>query len=145
SGTTNKPKPIVHRAGGMLLQSKKELVIQADLTENDVFFYYTTTGWMMWNFLVNALSIGCTLVLYDGSPLKDPSLLWKMTDDLGITIFGTSAKYIDQLSRDYRPKEHHRLSSLRQIYSTGSPLAAHLFDWVYENIKKDVLLASITG
>ncbi|KAG8952658.1 hypothetical protein FRC04_004020 [Tulasnella sp. 424] len=145
SGTTNKPKPIVHRAGGMLLQSKKEFVIQADLKEDDVFFYYTTTGWMMWNFLVNALSTGCTLVLYDGSPLKDPSLLWRMTDELGITIFGTSAKYIDQLSRDYKPKDHHSLSTLRQIHSTGSPLAAHLFDWVYENIKKDVLLASITG
>ncbi|KIO29526.1 hypothetical protein M407DRAFT_70382, partial [Tulasnella calospora MUT 4182] len=145
SGTTNKPKPIVHRAGGMILQSKKELAIQADFKEDDVFFYYTTTGWMMWNFLVNALSVGCTLVLYDGSPLKDPSLLWRMTDELGITIFGTSAKYIDQLSRDYRPKEHHNLSALRQIHSTGSPLAAHLFDWVYENIKKDVLLASITG
>ncbi|KAG8891917.1 hypothetical protein FRC01_014446, partial [Tulasnella sp. 417] len=98
SGTTNKPKPIVHRAGGMILQSKKELVIQADFKEDDVFFYYTTTGWMMWNFLVNALSVGCTLVLYDGSPLKDPSLLWRMTDELGITVFGTSAKYIDQLS-----------------------------------------------
>ncbi|KAG9050543.1 hypothetical protein FS837_004727 [Tulasnella sp. UAMH 9824] len=103
SGTTNKPKPIVHRAGGMILQSKKELAIQADFNEDDVFFYYTTTGWMMWNFLVNALSVGCTLVLYDGSPLKDPSLLWRMTDELSITIFGTSAKYIDQLSLGFWP------------------------------------------
>ncbi|KAG9017281.1 hypothetical protein FRB93_007394 [Tulasnella sp. JGI-2019a] len=145
SGTTNKPKPIVHRAGGMLLQSKKEFQICADLGEKDVFFYYSTTGWMMWNFLVNGLSTGCTLVLYDGSPLKEPGLLWKMTEDLGITIFGTSAKYLDQLSKEYKPREHHNLSSLRQIYSTGSPLASHLFDYVYRDIKQDVLLSSITG
>ncbi|KAG8888435.1 hypothetical protein FRB98_007647 [Tulasnella sp. 332] len=145
SGTTNKPKPIVHRAGGMLLQSKKEFQICADLGEKDVFFYYTTTGWMMWNFLVNGLTTGCTLVLYDGSPLKQPGLLWKMAEDLGITVFGTSAKYLDQLSKDYKPREHHNLSTIRQIYSTGSPLANHLFDYVYEDIKKDVILASITG
>jgi len=98
SGTTGRPKPIVHRAGGMLLQAKKEFAICADIRPDDVFFYYTTTGWMMWNFLISGLSIGCTLVLYDGSPLRDPSLLWKLVDDLGITIFGTSAKYLDQLS-----------------------------------------------
>ena len=135
SGTTGRPKyvlfiksylhfdkfrnhrPIVHRAGGMLLQAKKEFVICSDLRPDDVFFYYTTTfvpvssnypaiyllnprirGWMMWNFLVSSLTIGCTLVLYDGSPLRDVSLLWKLVDDLGITIFGTSAKYLDQLS-----------------------------------------------
>lgn len=111
------PRPIVHRAGGMLLQAKKEFVICGDLRPDDVFFYYTTTfvhfsvndppmywsntlirGWMMWNFLVSSLTIGCTLVLYDGSPLRDVSLLWKLVDDLGITIFGTSAKYLDQLS-----------------------------------------------
>ncbi|KAG8896838.1 hypothetical protein FRB99_008616 [Tulasnella sp. 403] len=129
----------------MLLQSKKEFVICGDITQDDVFFYYTTTGWMMWNFLVNALSTGCTLVLYDGSPLRDPALLWKMTEELKITIFGTSAKYLDQLAKGYEPKLHHDLSTLRQIYSTGSPLASHLFDYVYQSISSEVMLASITG
>ncbi|KAG6919424.1 hypothetical protein DXG01_006307 [Tephrocybe rancida] len=148
SGTTGKPKPIVHRAGGMLLQAKKEFAICGDLKPEDVFFYYTTTiqsGWMMWNFLVSGLSMGSTLVLYDGSPLRDPAYLWRLVDDLGITIFGTSAKYIDHLSKGYRPREHHNLSTLRHIYSTGSPLAPPLFDYVYQHIKKGVLLGSITG
>ncbi|KAI0335499.1 acetoacyl-CoA synthetase [Cubamyces sp. BRFM 1775] len=145
SGTTGRPKPIVHRAGGMLIQAKKEFVICADLQPDDVFFYYTTTGWMMWNFLVSGLTVGCTLVLYDGSPLHDPAYLWRLVDELGITIFGTSAKYIDQLAKVYKPAEHHKLSTLRHIYSTGSPLAPHLFDFVYEHISSHVLLASITG
>ncbi|THH33618.1 hypothetical protein EUX98_g606 [Antrodiella citrinella] len=163
SGTTGRPKPIVHRAGGMLLQSKKELVLCGDIQPSDVFFYYTTTfvhvalqflvwtltlsasGWMMWNFLVGGLSIGCTLVLYDGSPLRDPSFLWNLVDQLGITIFGTSAKYIDQLSKGYKPRGAHKLSTLRHIYSTGSPLAAPLYDYVYRDIHPNVLLASITG
>ncbi|KAG2013636.1 acetyl-CoA synthetase [Coprinopsis cinerea AmutBmut pab1-1] len=145
SGTTGRPKPIVHRAGGMLLQAKKEFSICADLNADDVFFYYTTTGWMMWNFLVSGLSLGCTLVLYDGSPLKDPGLLWRMVDDLGITIFGTSAKYLDQLSKKYRPAEVHNLKTVRHIYSTGSPLAPPLFDYVYKHISDRVLLGSITG
>ncbi|KZT39610.1 acetoacyl-CoA synthetase [Sistotremastrum suecicum HHB10207 ss-3] len=143
SGTTG--WPIVHRAGGMLLQSKKELVICADIKPGDVFFYYTTTGWMMYNFLVAGLQIGCTLFLYDGSPLKDPSLLWRWVDQYKINQFGTSAKYLDQLSRVYKPREHHSLSSLRAIYSTGSPLSPALFDYVYEHIHPDVLLGSITG
>ncbi|KAI0722938.1 acetoacetate-CoA ligase [Earliella scabrosa] len=145
SGTTGRPKPIVHRAGGMLIQAKKELVICADLQPHDVFFYYTTTGWMMWNFLLSGLTVGCTLVLYDGSPLYDPAYLWRLVDDLGITIFGTSAKYIDQLAKVHKPAEHHKLSTLRHIYSTGSPLAPHLFDFVYEHISPNVLLGSITG
>ncbi|KAI0774307.1 acetoacyl-CoA synthetase [Fomes fomentarius] len=152
SGTTgvadhpgSRRRPIVHRAGGMLIQAKKEFVICADLKSEDVFFYYTTTGWMMWNFLVSGLSVGCTLVLYDGSPLYDPPYLWRLVDELGITIFGTSAKYIDQLTKVYKPAEHHKLSTLRHIYSTGSPLAPHLFDFVYEHISPHVLLASITG
>ncbi|KAF9009054.1 acetoacyl-CoA synthetase [Cyathus striatus] len=145
SGTTGRPKPIVHRAGGMLLQSKKEFSICAGLRSDDIFFYYTTTGWMMWNFLASALSIGCTLVLYDGSPLRDPSLLWRLVDNFGITIFGTSAKYIDQLSKGYRPREHHSLSTLRHVYSTGSPLAPALFDYVYQHIHPKVMLGSITG
>ncbi|KAJ3997023.1 acetoacetyl-CoA synthetase [Lentinula boryana] len=140
SGTTGRPK-----TGGMLLQARKELAICADLQPDDVFFYYTTTGWMMWNFLVGGLASGCTLVLYDGSPLRDPAFLWNLVDELGITIYGTSAKYIDHLSKKYRPREHHSLQTLRQIYSTGSPLAPQLFDWVYENIHPTVLLGSITG
>lgn len=146
SGTTGRPKPIVHRAGGMLLQAKKEFMICGDLCPDDVFFYYTTTGWMMWNWLVHGLQAGCTLVLYDGSPLKDPAFLWTLVDELGITLFGTSAKYIDQLSKCYKtPKAHHSLRTLRHIYSTGSPLAAPLFDFVYEQISPNVLLGSITG
>lgn len=165
----------------MLLQSNKELAICGDLHADDVFFYYTTTsvkldageisytdgdptirGWMMWNFLVGGLSIGCTLVLYDGSPLRDVGYLWKLVDDLGITIFGTSAKYLDQLSvgnhfartnsiakmqeqKKYRPREHHSLKTLRHLYSTGSPLAPPLFDYVYEDIKPNLILGSITG
>ncbi|KAJ6515885.1 acetoacetyl-CoA synthetase [Mycena sanguinolenta] len=145
SGSTGRPKAIVHRAGGMLLQSKKEFVICADLKADDVFFYYTTTGWMMFNFLISGLSVGCTLVLFDGSPLRDPAYLWKLTDDLKISIFGTSAKYIEQLAKRYKPRYHHNLSSLRHIYSTGSPLSADLFRYVYENIHPDILLGSITG
>ncbi|KAJ7129661.1 acetoacetyl-CoA synthetase [Mycena epipterygia] len=145
SGSTGRPKAIVHRAGGMLLQAKKEFVICADLRPDDVFFYYTTTGWMMYNFLISGLSVGCTLVLYDGSPLRDPSFLWKLADDLKISIFGTSAKYIDQLSKGYKPRHHHNLSSLRHIYSTGSPLSAALFEYVYKDIHPNVLLGSITG
>ncbi|KAI5124974.1 hypothetical protein M0805_007400 [Coniferiporia weirii] len=145
SGTTGKPKPIVHRAGGMLLQVRKEFAICGDLRPEDVFFYYTTTGWMMWNFLVAGLASGCTLVLYDGSPLRDPSYLWSLVDTLGITIFGTSAKYIDQLSKVYRPRECHSLATLKQIYSTGSPLTAVSYDYVYEHIHANILLGSITG
>ncbi|KAF7301696.1 Acetoacetyl-CoA synthetase [Mycena indigotica] len=146
SGSTGRPKAIVHRAGGMLLQSKKELALCADLQPSDIFFYYTTTGWMMWNFLLGGLAVGCTLVLYDGSPLRDPALLWRLTDELGITIFGTSAKYIEHLaSKGYKPCEHHDLKTLRHIYSTGSPLSAALFDYVYQDISANVLLGSITG
>ncbi|KAF7292468.1 Acetoacetyl-CoA synthetase [Mycena chlorophos] len=145
SGSTGRPKPIVHRAGGMLLQAKKEFVICADLKPSDVFFYYTTTGWMMWNFLIAGLSVGSTLVLYDGSPLRDPAFLWRLTDELGITIFGTSAKYLEQLSKGYKPREKHDLKTLRHIYSTGSPLSASLFEYVYRDIHSNVLLSSITG
>ncbi|CAK5262709.1 unnamed protein product [Mycena citricolor] len=127
-------RAIVHRAGGMLLQMKKEYLICADLKPEDVFFYYTTTGWMMYNWLISALSVGCTL-----------AYLWRLTDELGITLFGTSAKYLEQLSKGYQPRSHHDLSSLRHIYSTGSPLSSVLFDYVYEHISPAVLLGSITG
>ncbi|KDQ16356.1 hypothetical protein BOTBODRAFT_31043 [Botryobasidium botryosum FD-172 SS1] len=145
SGTTGKPKPIVHRAGGMLLQSFKELGICADLSERDVYFYYTTTGWMMWNFLVSGLATGCTVVLYDGSPLKDPAFLWNLADRVGMTIFGTSAKYLEQLAKLYKPRLHHSLATLRMILSTGSPLAPAQFDYVYRDVRPGVVLGSITG
>ncbi|KAF8681610.1 AMP-binding enzyme [Rhizoctonia solani] len=162
SGTTGKPKPIVHRTGGMLIQSRKELSICADMKPSDVFFYYTTTTYcivwvtlalsylmlssgMMYQFLMGGLGVGCTILLYDGSPLRDPSCLWRMADECKITIFGTSAKYLDQLAKGYKPREHHDLSSVRHIYSTGSPLAPQQFDYVYEHISKNVLLGSITG
>ncbi|KAJ7638822.1 acetoacetyl-CoA synthetase [Roridomyces roridus] len=145
SGSTGEPTAIVHRAGGMLLQAKKELAICGHLQPTDVFFYYTMPGWMMYNFLLAGLSVGCTLVLYDGSPLRDPAFLWALTDELKISIFGTSAKYIEQLAKVYQPRSHHSLSSLRHIYSTGSPLSAALFRYVYEHIHPNVLLGSITG
>ncbi|CAG8657940.1 2705_t:CDS:2, partial [Acaulospora morrowiae] len=146
SGTTGKPKCIVHRAG-LLIQHKKEHILHGNMSANDVFFYYTTTGWMMWNWLVSGLAIGCTIVLYDGSPFKpNPSVLWELTEKERITIFGTSAKYIQSLQDvKYIPKECHNLESLRMIFSTGSPLSSESFDFVYNSIKKDVLLGSITG
>ncbi|KAG8794934.1 hypothetical protein FRC16_010288 [Serendipita sp. 398] len=156
SGTTGKPKPIVHRAGGMLLQSLKELYICGDWKEGEVVFYYTTTGWMMWNFLVGALGRGCSLVLFDGSPLREPGILWDMVERLGISVFGTSAKYLEVLAKKkYQPNRRHNLSSLRQIYSTGSPLPSHSFDYVYESISpypndgpthpNQIVPSSITG
>ncbi|KAG9283944.1 hypothetical protein G9A89_005451 [Geosiphon pyriformis] len=147
SGTTGKPKCIVHRAGGVLIQQKKEHVLHGNMKSEDVFFYYTTTGWMMWNWLIAGLAVGCTIVLYEGSPFyPGPSTLWELTDQLGITIFGISAKYIQSLQDvKYKPKEHHNLGSIRTILSTASPLKPESFDFVYQSIKSDVLLGSITG
>ncbi|KND03687.1 acetoacetate-CoA ligase [Spizellomyces punctatus DAOM BR117] len=147
SGTTGKPKCIVHSAGGILIQHLKEHVIHGDLSEDDVFFYYTTTGWMMWNWLVSGLVAGATLVLYDGSPFKPtPARLLDLIDELKITVFGTSAKYIQSLQEaKVTPIKSHNLSTLRTIYSTGSPLKPESFDYVYTQIKEDVLLGSITG
>ncbi|KZT53511.1 acetoacyl-CoA synthetase [Calocera cornea HHB12733] len=145
SGTTGKPKPIVHRAGGMLLQLNKELIICGDMTPSDVFFYYTTTGWMMWNYLLSGLAVGCTLVLYDCSPLKDPTILWRLAEKCKITVFGTSAKYLDELEKVYEPRGKHDLSSIRMIMSTGSPLAASQYDYVYKHIHPNAILASISG
>ncbi|KAJ1896045.1 hypothetical protein LPJ66_004224 [Kickxella alabastrina] len=147
SGTTGKPKCLVHSAGGLLLQHRKEHQITQDLTPDDILLYYTTTGWMMWNWLVGALSVGTAIVLYEGSPFKPAaSTLWSLVDSLKITAFGTSAKYIQTLEDiDYRPKKHHHLSTLKAIYSTASPLKPNSFDFVYEHIKADVCLSSITG
>jgi acetoacetyl-CoA synthetase len=147
SGTTGKPKCIVHSAGGMLLQHKKEHILHGNLNASDILFQYTTTGWMMWNWLVSGLTLGATIVLFDGSPFKPgPSALWDLVEQEKVTAFGTSAKYIQAIQDvGYYPNVHHNLASLHSIYSTGSPLKPESFDFVYEHIKQDLLLGSITG
>ncbi len=147
SGTTGAPKCIVHRAGGLLLNLLKEHQLHCDVKPGDRVFYYTTTGWMMWNWLAGALASQATLVVYDGSPVHpSPSALFDLVDEFGITLFGTSAKFIDTARRARLvPKRTHRLDSLRTITSTGSPLSAENFDYVYEHVKSDVHLASISG
>lgn len=148
SGTTGLPKCIVHGAGGTLLQHAKEHRLHTNLSERDVFFYFTTCGWMMWNWLVSGLSVGCTVVLYDGAPLpaQDPSILWRMAEQEGITVFGTSAKYLSALEKaGVVPREAASLSALRCVLSTGSPLAEHSYDFVYRDIAPQVQLASISG
>jgi acetoacetyl-CoA synthetase len=117
------------------------------MNRKDVFFYYTTTGWMMWNWLIGGLLAGSTIVVYDGSPFKpSPMRLWELADELGISIFGTSAKYIQSLMEaNIKPNEKTSLSKMRTIYSTGSPLSQECFEYVYRDIKKNVLLGSITG
>ncbi|KAJ9060106.1 hypothetical protein DSO57_1034394 [Entomophthora muscae] len=147
SGTTGKPKCLVHTAGGMLIQHKKEHIIHGNLSEKDVVFQYTTTGWMMWNWLVSVLSIGATIVLYDGSPFKpSPLALFELVDELNITAFGTSAKYIQAVEEaGVKPNEKLRLTTLHSLYSTGSPLKPESFDFVYSSIKNDICLGSITG
>src|SRR5688500_5389956 len=147
SGTTGVPKCIVHGAGGTLIQHLKELVLHTDLKREDRIFYYTTCGWMMWNWLVFSLAVGATLVLYDGSPSHpDGTALWDLADEVGISVFGTSAKWISAIEKaGVKPRETHKLSQLRAILSTGSPLAPPSFDYVYERVKRDVQLSSISG
>lgn len=147
SGTTGVPKCIVHGAGGTLLQHLKEHGLHTDLTAEDVLFYYTTCGWMMWNWLVSGLAQGATLVLYDGSPFHpQPERLLDLIDAEGISVFGVSAKYLAALEKaGCRPAQSHRLEALRSILSTGSPLAPESFDYVYRDFKADVCLASISG
>ncbi len=146
SGTTGVPKCIVHSVGGTLLQHNKELMMHTDVSRDDVLFYYTTCGWMMWNWLVSGLSIGCSVVLYDGSPFKTPSIMMDMAQNEKVTIFGTSAKYIAAIEKSgVQPIKSHDLSHLKTILSTGSPLAHESFDYVYQHIKTDVQLSSISG
>ena len=147
SGTTGVPKCIVHSAGGTLLQHLKEHQLHTDLRRGDKLFYFTTCGWMMWNWLVTGLASGVTLLLYDGSPTyPGPSVLFDLADAEAMTVFGTSAKYIDALNKaDTTPMKTHRLTSLRAMTSTGSPLVPESFDYVYRSIKKDLLLSSISG
>lgn len=147
SGTTGIPKCIVHGAGGTLLQHLKEHQLQTDLRRDDRLFYFTTCGWMMWNWLVSGLASGATLVLFDGSPFHpDPGVLWRLAQDEHVSIFGTSAKYLSALEKSgYEPRAQVTLPSLRTVLSTGSPLAPEGFDFVYRAIKRDVQLASISG
>ena len=147
SGTTGLPKSIVHSAGGTLLQHMKELHFHCDLKREDTIFYFTTCGWMMWNWLVSSLSIGATIVLYDGSPFfPDGKQMWNLAEKLEISIFGTSAKYIDACRENkIFPSTFSNLSKLRMILSTGSPLIEESFEYIYEHVKKDIHLASISG
>jgi acetoacetyl-CoA synthetase len=147
SGTTGAPKCIVHGVGGTLLQHQKEHLLHTDLKRGDRLFYYTTCSWMMWNWQMSALACGTTLVLYDGSPFHpDPGALWRMAEEEGITVFGTSARYLASVERsDFRPAERVNLSALRAILSTGSPLIAASYERIYADIKDDVQIASITG
>jgi acetoacetyl-CoA synthetase len=146
SGTTGLPKCMVHGAGGTLIQHLKEHVLHGDLTRDDRLFYFTTCGWMMWNWLVSGLAVGCTVVLYDGAPLLRRPILWDIAAEERLTTFGTSAKYLALAEKEgLRPRDTHDLSSLRSILSTGSPLSPQSFDYVYEQVKPDVRLSSISG
>lgn len=147
SGTTGKPKCIVHGAGGTLLQHVKEHQLHADVREGDRLFYFTTCGWMMWNWLVSGLASDATLLLYDGSPFAaGGNVLWDYAQAEHCTHFGTSAKYLDAAAKmGLKPAQTHDLSALRAIFSTGSPLVAEGFDYVYRDIKADLNLASISG
>lgn len=147
SGTTGAPKCIVHGAGGTLIQHAKELYLHADLSENDVFFFYTTCGWMMWNWQVSGLMTGATIVLYDGSPFAPHSnVLWDMAEQEGVSVFGTSAKYISALEKaGATPRSTHQLDTLRTLLSTGSPLLHENFDYIYREIKTDLCVSSISG
>jgi acetoacetyl-CoA synthetase len=147
SGTTGVPKCIVHGAGGTLLQHLKEHRLHTDVKPRDRLFYYTTCGWMMWNWLVSGLASRATLMLYDGSPfVRRGRILWDYAEDENINIFGTAAKYIDAIAKlGLEPAVTHKLPHLKALLSTGSPLAPESFDYVYRNIKRDLHLASISG
>jgi acetoacetyl-CoA synthetase len=147
SGTTGVPKCIVHCAGGALLQHLKEHQLQSDVREDDRLFFFTTCGWMMWNWLVSALASGATLLLYDGSPfIGRGTILFDYADAERMTHFGTSAKFIDAIAKiDLKPRETHQLGTVRTLFSTGSPLVPEGFDYVYREIKSDLQLASVSG
>ena len=147
SGTTGLPKCMVHGAGGTLLQHLKELLLHTDVRPDDRVIYVTTCGWMMWNWLVSNLALGATVVTYDGAPiLRDRPILWDLASEERLAVFGTSAKWLALAEKEgLVPGPEHDLGSLRAILSTGSPLAAHSFDFVYERVKRDVRLSSISG
>ena len=147
SGTTGKPKCIVHGAGGTLIQHVKEHAFHCDLRRDDVLFFFTTCGWMMWNWLVSGLATGCTLVLYEGSPFHPTSsVLIDLIEQESISLFGVGAKYISSIEKaGIEPRSSHDLSSLRAIFSTGSPLTHESFRYVYKRFKPEIWLASIAG
>ncbi|QTA86898.1 acetoacetate--CoA ligase [Desulfonema magnum] len=147
SGTTGLPKCMVQSAGGILIHQLKELILHTDLKREDTIFYFTTCGWMMWNWLTSSLGVGATLVLFDGNPFHpEPGALWKMAQDEKITVFGTSAGYLAALQNaGVKPGKEYDLTPLRALLSTGSPLSIEGFEFVYEEIKKDLQLASISG
>jgi acetoacetyl-CoA synthetase len=147
SGTTGVPKCIVHGAGGTLIEHCKELLLHADVKADDRVFYFTTCGWMMWNWLVSALAARATLVLYDGSPFHPgPAALFDLADETDMTMFGTSAKYIDAIRKTrLEPIRTHRLEHVRALTSTGSPLVPESFDFIYSSIKQDLHVASVSG
>ncbi len=147
SGTTGAPKCIVHGAGGTLLQHQKEHLLHTDLRRTDRLFYFTTCGWMVWNWLTSALAVGCTLILYDGSPFHPrPDSLWELAARERITVFGTSPKFLQAAEKaGVRARDTHDLACLRTVLSTGSPLLPASYDYVYRDIKADVLLASVSG
>ena len=147
SGTTGTPKALVHRAGGLLLTHMKEHALHCDVTAGDTVFYFTTCGWMMWNWLVSALAQGATVLLYDGSPaFPDESALFALAERHGVTLFGTSARFIHSLhASGATPAESHDLSRLKTVASTGSPLSPSGFEYVYEHVAEDVHLASVSG
>jgi acetoacetyl-CoA synthetase len=147
SGTTGLPKCMVQGTAGILLGHQKELKIHTDVKREDTIFYFTTCGWMMWNWLVSSLAQGATVLLYDGSPFyPDPHALFKMAQDEKITIFGTSARYLTEVEKaGVKPMKEYDLSSLKTVLSTGSPLSVESFEFVYRHIKQDVLLSSVSG
>ncbi len=147
SGTTGLPKCMVQSAGGILIHQLKELILHTDLKREDTIFYFTTCGWMMWNWLTSSLGVGASLVLFDGNPFHpDPGALWKMAQDEKITIFGTSAGYIAALQNaGVKPGKEYDLTPLKAVLSTGSPLSVEGFEFIYEEVKKDLQLASIAG
>ncbi len=147
SGTTGVPKCIIHSVGGTLLQHVKEHKLHVGLKPGEKLFYFSTCGWMMWNWLVSGLAVGATLALYDGSPFHpNGNVLFDYADRIGVDVFGTSAKFIDALKKSgAKPRETHDLSTIRAILSTGSPLVPESFDYVYADVKRDVQLASISG
>ena len=147
SGTTGLPKPIVHGHGGILLEHAKQLALHVDLGPGDVFFWFSTTGWMMWNLLVSGLAVGAALVLYDGSPAHpDQMVLWRLAAELGMTAFGVSAPYLQAcMKAGVHPGADVDLSALRAVGSTGAPLPPEGFAWVYDEVKRDVMLSSLSG
>ena len=147
SGTTGKPKCIVHGIGGTLLQHLKEHRLHTDITRNDTLFYFTTCGWMMWNWLVSGLASGCTILLFDGNPFYPKyDALMRIANEEGVSVFGTSAKYLSALGKENaKPNLQYDFKKLRTILSTGSPLTPESYDYVYQNIKNTIQLSSISG